>query len=98
MSKQMISQRVKQTCDGCGESTETETIGVSEQEIVTEIQKWYVAGKKAMVDGQLVQLSVDACCLACVPAAAIKLALPKVEEPADNIDLGALRVGDLGAN
>ena len=99
MSKQMISQRVKQTCDGCGESKETETVGCSETEIVTEIQRWYIVGRKVLIDGVLQQRQVDACSLACVPAAAIKLALPKVDEPTvDNIDLAALRVGDMDTN
>ena len=94
MSKEMMSQIVKQTCDGCGSVKETQTIGVSQQEIVDEIVKWYVVGRKVLINGELVQLSVDACSLECVPAAAIKLALPTPqEEPPDNIDLAALRVG-----
>ena len=99
MSKEMMSQIVKQTRDGCGSVKETQTIGVSQQEIVDEIVKWYVVGRKVLINGELVQLSVDACSLECVPAAAIKLALPSPQdEPADNIDLASLRVGEPLAN
>jgi hypothetical protein len=92
----MISQRVRQTCDGCGESKDTETVGISEQEVVAEIVRWYVVGRKALINGQLEQLSVDACCLSCVPVAAVKLALPTpTEEPADNIDMNSLRAGNV---
>jgi len=99
MSKEMVSQRVKQTCDGCGLVKETEMVGVDEQSLVAEIQTWYQVGRKVLRNGQLGQISVDACSLACVPAAAIKLALPSPQdEPADNIDLASLRVGEPLAN
>ena len=96
MSKEMVSQRVKQTCDGCGLSKETETIGTSQQDIIDEMQKWYGVGRKVLLNGEIVQLSVDACSLACVPVAAVKLALPKVaDESVDEIDLASLRAQNL---
>jgi hypothetical protein len=95
MPKEIVSQVMQQTCDGCGAIKTWELIGADQNEtILGEMQEWYQVGRKILApNGQLVQLNADACSLACVPVAAIKkLVLPKFEEPVDNIDLAALRI------
>jgi hypothetical protein len=95
MSQEIVSQKLKRTCDGCGSVVEWEMIGLQEATII-EMQEWYTIIREVFVEGRFVKIMVQACSLACTPAAAIKLALPKMrEEPADNIDLAALRVSDL---
>lgn len=95
MSKQITSQKMEMTCDACGISKEWELVGADDNaSILAEMQEWYVVGRKVvdLRSGQLTQMTADACTLACVPAAAIKLALPRQsDEPADNIDLASLR-------
>lgn len=98
MSKEITSQVMKQTCDACGTSKEWEMVGADDKpEILIEMQEWYIVGRKVIdPQGRMGSISVDACSLACVPAAAIKLALPKfAEEPADKIDLASLRQSNL---
>ena len=93
MSKQLISQVMEQICTGCGAKKVWEMVGAGQNLVIlAEMQEWYVIGRKVIVDGEMVQLTAEACCLACVPAAAVKLALPNPqEEPADDIDLASLR-------
>ena len=100
MSKEVISQVMQQTCEGCGNAKTWELVGADQNpEILGEMQGWYTVTRKIVVPDEysrpaLQQLTADACCLACVPAAAIKLALPSSQdEPADNIDLNSLRQG-----
>jgi hypothetical protein len=94
MSDQMVSQKVKRTCDGCGAEFEWEFVNITE-ETLASMQQWYKVTRKLMVDKQPVEFKADACSLACVPAAAVKLALPpQQEEPADDIDLGSLRASN----
>lgn len=101
MSKQIISEKMEAKCDGCGGVKVWEVVGADQNsDIVAEMQEWYTVGRKiATPDGRLIGISADACSLACVPAAAVKLALPpQIEEPADNIDLASLRASNLQAN
>src|SRR5579863_7604002 len=98
MSKQIVSQRIEQKCDGCGKIKEWECVGAQESTI-NEMQEWYtlVVGRKAVINGQFakIQEEADACCLACVPAAvavaSVKVSMPPPSEGPDNIDLQALR-------
>lgn len=95
MSQEMISQRIKRTCEGCGLVKEWELIGMGEETIL-EMQNWYVVIREVFFDGRFTKIMVQSCSLACVPAAAIKLALPRLaEEPADDIDLESLRASNL---
>ena len=93
MSKEITSQKLQQKCEGCGTVVEWELVGADDHpNILAEMQEWYIVGRKVVApNGQLTSLSADACSLACVPAAAVKLALPKFEEPEDTIDLASLR-------
>lgn len=94
MSKEIVSQVMKQTCEACGATKEWELVGADQNKaILEEMQQWYTVGRKVISNGQMIQLSAEACSLACVPAAAVKLALPpQEEEPADRIDLASLRI------
>lgn len=95
MSQEMISQKIKRTCDACGATKEWELIGMQE-ETIREMQDWYTVIREVFFNGQFTKIMVQACSLACTPAAAVKLALPKLqEEPADDIDLASLRTSDL---
>jgi len=97
MSKEVISQIMEQTCDVCGKKVQWELVGAdSRPDVLFEMQKWFQVGRKAVgPDGQLVQLGFDACSLDCVPTGAVKLTLPKFDEPTDNIDLASLRMGGI---
>ena len=98
MSEVMSSQKMQRTCEGCGAVKEWELIGVQEPAIL-EMQEWYLITRAVVVDGRFQKISVNACTLACVPAAAVKLALPpQSDEPADDIDLGALRASNYQTN
>lgn len=93
MSKEVLSQIMKQTCDGCGKSHEWELVGAEQNFVIlAEMQEWFDIGRKAIVDGQMRQLSANACSAVCVAIVALKLLIPPPEEPADNIDLESLRV------
>lgn len=89
----MSSQKMKRVCDACGTEKEWELVGVQEAAIL-EMQEWYMVTRAVAVNGQFQKISANACTLACVPAAAVKLALPEQQEPEDNIDLGALRASN----
>jgi hypothetical protein len=93
--KEVISQKMQQVCDACGKKHEWELVGADQNAVtLAEMQEWFTIRRKAVIDGALQQLSIDACSVTCVPAAALKLLLPPLpppEEPADNIDLASLR-------
>jgi hypothetical protein len=96
MSKELMSQKMKQTCDACGATKEWELVGADENPtIISEMQEWYIVTRKVVINRQMTQLTADACSLACTPAAAVKLALPPQDDPADNIDLASLRSSNL---
>ena len=94
MSKQVVSQRMKQTCDGCGSSKEWELVGAdADPNILAEMQCWFVVARKIVNDrGEIVALSADACSVACVSTIAEKLMKLPESEPADKIDLASLRI------
>lgn len=92
MSKELVSQRMRQVCDACGVVKEWELVGAdNDPVIIGEMQEWYIVTRKCLIDGRLTQLAADACSLACTPAAAVKLALPPQEDTTDKIDLASLR-------
>lgn len=96
MSKELVSQRMKQTCDACGAVKEWELVGADDNPtVINEMQEWYIVTRKLFLGGRLTQLTADACSLACTPAAAVKLALPPQEDTADKIDLASLRQSHL---
>ncbi len=89
--QEVISQKIRRTCQGCDAVQEWELISPSENTI-NQMQEWYTVLREILVDGHFEKLCVQACCLACVPAAAVKLALPtRLPEPA--INLADLQVG-----
>ena len=91
MSQEVVSQKVKRECQGCGAAKEWEWVGAGE-DIAREMGEWYAISREVFVEGRVQRLGVHACSLPCVPAAAIKLALPEIhDEPADDIDLDSLR-------
>lgn len=92
MAEIMSSQKMKRTCDGCGAEKEWELVGVQEPSIL-EMQEWYLITRAVFFQGRFEKISANACSLACVPVAAVKLALPPAppEEPTDDIDLASLR-------
>ena len=93
MSQQLISQKIKRTCEGCGLEKEWELVGAPAEQVV-EMTQWYTIIREVYdpQEQHFVKLTVQACSLPCVPAAAVKVAvLPQNDEPADPIDLGSLR-------
>jgi hypothetical protein len=98
MSKEVVSQKMKQTCEGCGAFKEWELVGADgNPTILQEMQEWYNVNRKVVTpDGRLAQLTGDACSLSCVPVVAVKLALPPAQqEQTDQIDLSSLRTANL---
>ena len=95
MSTRIKTQIGEKTCDGCGKIVEVNLIvqpGTPEFEELGEIlSQWYKVGRRVSVgEGQFADTQVEACCLACVPVAAVKLAMPPtVSEP---LDLASLQV------
>ena len=93
MSQEMVSQKLKRTCDACGAVVEWEMVDAGE-ETIRAMESWYTVIREVFVDGKFVKIMVQTCSLACVPAGAVKLALPKrAEEPDERIDLASLQVG-----
>ena len=98
MSHEIVSQKIKRTCDACSKVAEWDLIGL-QPETIREMQDWYTVIREVWFDGRFEKIMVQTCSLECVPAGAIKLALPKVqEEPADNIDLASLRASAIQPN
>ena len=77
MSQRPVSTRIERTCEGCGTAKEFEMVGIS-RETVEEMAGWYTVIREVFDPEELTfhKLMVQACSLACVPAAAVKLALP----------------------
>jgi hypothetical protein len=90
MSEQMVSQKMKRVCDACGKEQEWELVNVTEQAL-EEMQSWYLIVRKVFVNGRPGAIDANACSLPCVPAAAVKLALPEQSQSGDDIDLAQLR-------
>lgn len=98
MSEIILSQKMLRTCEACGASKEWELVAAKEADIL-EMQEWYLVTRAVVIDRQFTKISANACSLACVPAAAVKLALPMAaEEPADDIDMESLRAANIQPN
>ena len=102
MATRIKTQVGEKTCDGCGKVVEVELAvepGSREFDELSELlSQWYKVGRKMYIveHGRFVESQVEACCLACVPAAAVKLAMPPtVSEP---IDLRSLQISREGTN
>jgi hypothetical protein len=96
MTTRVKTQIGEKTCDGCNKTIEVELAvneGTPEFDRLSEtLGEWYRVARKVYVrsHGQFMDMQAEACCLACVPAAAVKLAMPPTESP---IDLRSLQVG-----
>lgn len=91
MSQEVISQRVKFTCQGCEKSEEFELVPQT-VEVLEKMSKYFTLSRNVVENGQVYQLKVQACGIACVPAAATKLlVLPSASEPVDDINLADLQ-------
>lgn len=100
MSKDLVSQQLKMTCDACGKTKTWEMVGADNNiHILQEMQEWYTIVHKVVDyrEGKLVQLAGDACSLDCIPVLAVKLQIPS-EENGGQIDIDALRAGDFNTN
>ena len=102
MSTRIKSHVGEKTCEGCGKVVEVDLAaqpGTPEFEAVSEVlNSWYKVGRRLFLKdrGQVLETQAEACCLSCVPAAAVKLAMPPMEE--DSIDLNSLQVSREGMN
>ena len=92
MSQKVISQKLQRTCDACEKVSEWELVDANEETIL-DMQNWYTVIREVFADGGFVKIMVQVCSLACVPAGAVKLALPKRVESEEPIDLASLQVG-----
>lgn len=91
--QELISQKIKRTCQGCGATKEWELVEPS-KDTLTEMQEWYTVIREIFIEGHgFEKMVVQACQLSCVPAAAVKLALPPQQDNEPPIDLSSLRVG-----
>jgi hypothetical protein len=98
MSVQMVSQKIKKTCEGCGVEKIYEMIEEPSAETIKELENWYTLVREMLVpDGRngakYEKFMVQAHEPACVPVALLKLMKlgVTVEEPADEIDLASLQ-------
>ena len=89
MTQELISQRIKRTCEGCGQVKEWELVEAPDADIVS-MSEWCTAIREIPHEGKFIKLVVQACSLACVNKAAEKLYV-QPEEPADDINLASLR-------
>ena len=96
MSAEVISQKVRRTCDACGKAEDFELVGILDdtdagREARERWSKWYaIIHELYPLDGPAQKLGGLACSLECVPAVAVKPLLPETEE--SNIDLSQLQV------
>jgi hypothetical protein len=93
MSQEIISQKMRRTCQGCELVKEFELVNMT-PETSNDMQGWYTVIREVLdpQEGRFVKMMVQACSLACVPVAAVKLVLPDLE-PTSDIDLKSLRAG-----
>jgi hypothetical protein len=86
MAQEISSHKVKRTCDACGKEREFEFIRAS-KETIEEMTGWYSIVREVFDGMEFQKMIVQACCLECVPAAAVKLALPPPtpEDPPINL-------------
>lgn len=92
MSEQVISQKLKRICDGCGKEFVYEMVDTPD-EVITEMTQWIVLARQVADSktGRFIGLKGQACSLPCVNLAALKLAQVPSNMP-DDIDLSGLRM------
>lgn len=95
MSTEVVSQRIKKTCDGCDKVVEFELVNPTDDE-VTDMTQWFTIVREVLdsESGRFVKLVVQACSISCVSLAAMKLQSVPSNAP-DNIDLDSLRARNL---
>lgn len=94
MSQQVISQRIKRTCEGCNKIVEFEMVDPTD-DAITDMTRWYTVVREIADSqtGRFHKLMVQACSLPCVNLAALKLEVVPSNAP-DDIDLDALRASN----
>jgi hypothetical protein len=108
MSQEVISQKIRKTCEGCGSITEFEMINTPD-ETLTTLQNWYTVIRELLVmtpqGPQYQKAMVQACSPTCVSAATLKLVSipiqippPAGSENEPEIDLASLRMSDPPVN
>lgn len=99
MSKELVTQVMRQICDGCKKTKEWDLVGADQNPtILQEMQEWFDVGRKVVVNGQMLQLSAHACSVPCVSIVAVNLMAPpqtQEDDQPDKINLADLRVSDL---
>jgi hypothetical protein len=94
MSQELVSQKVKRTCEGCG-FEETYELFPPTPEVAIALTRWYQTAKRVIFpNGEQLEMQVMACSLTCLEPAAAKM-VPPVAEPSSEptIDLASLQVG-----
>lgn len=95
MSQRTKTNVVERTCDGCGVVKEWDMVGITPA-IVEDMTQWFTVIREIWTGDRFEKLLVQACSVACVPAAAVKILLPSAppeDQELDDIDLGKLRTG-----
>jgi hypothetical protein len=94
MSEEIVSQRLKRICDGCGAEKEWEIANPSDSTIM-EMHEWYTIVRVLPIEGRYAKVAVQACRAACLESAGNKLNSWKFSDPDDNINLANLQVSGL---
>ena len=89
--QELVSQKVRRICDACGKAHEWELVDAP-AETSQQMSEWYDVSRVFLIQGQPQKAVMQACSLACVPGAAVKLALPPTpDDDGQAIDLSTLR-------
>lgn len=97
MAQELVSQKVKYTCDGCKQATEFELVGATEETILA-MQEWREVVRKVFVQNEFRKITLHACSNACLSAADNMLVIQREPESADDIDMSSLRAQNYDAN
>lgn len=94
MSQEIVSNKIRKTCEGCGKSRDYELIGVDVNvPALNELKEWRTIIREVYHQGQFLKLATWACSAECVVAADAKIQVPDfVEEISDGIDLSKLQL------
>lgn len=100
MAQEVISQKIRRTCDACGVVEEFEMQHIT-PETLARWEKWWAVIREVFdpTEGKMVKMLVQAHTIECVPAAAVKISLPVIaalnpntdDSQPDNIDLASLQ-------
>jgi hypothetical protein len=97
MSTEMVSHKIKKTCEGCGVERVYEMVNAT-AETITEMENWYTIVREMLVPGpqgpQYEKFMVQAHEPACVPVAILKLmklGTMEMQEQQDEINLKDLQ-------